>query len=441
MGKSLRIMAAVSLFLMSLFSTAWSDDYYIIGDADGNGSADIFDALTVAKYDAGLKSRYDFLYLASGDTDCNGKIDIFDALRIAEFDAKIITGFECIWSVAGDIPSYDPGSEPAYNDNTDFSLNTDHENPLLAVIKTDNGWVIEYFGTKNADGTVKSVNFICSKTPEGDTITNSLDDYGRIVQAGTGNGKIIIFDWKTRTISVADGFLPCPQTVESGSRDARESVNFSKEECKAFAENSDLLCMTSSSLASSNRNLWLKIAGYVMLNLGCPAIHTLLLEDICCVCQFSSEQAQRCYGGVGSKCDGINRFISPDGVPLFAPMRKNYNTCEVTGFMSAGSILHDICCLKHPNGAMCGNNINFLCNDDEDCCKEWKEAFANTSCSSVMNSPRQWEVTWGPYQCGNTGDNTDTKLFAPPVHVSIRNRMNRRNCVNLVAYPIQTVIR
>jgi len=42
-----------------------------------------------------LKSENDILCFSASDTDCNGKTDIFDALRIAEFDAGIVKSLDC----------------------------------------------------------------------------------------------------------------------------------------------------------------------------------------------------------------------------------------------------------------------------------------------------------------------------------------------------------
>ncbi|MCP4348077.1 MAG: VWA domain-containing protein [Desulfobacterales bacterium] len=64
------------------------------GDADGNGTVDIFDALTVAQYAAGLKTRDELAGFDMADTDGNGTVDIYDALRIAQYAVGLIPGFD-----------------------------------------------------------------------------------------------------------------------------------------------------------------------------------------------------------------------------------------------------------------------------------------------------------------------------------------------------------
>jgi hypothetical protein len=111
-------------------------------------------------------------------------------------------------------------------------------------------------------------------------------------------------------------------------------------------------------------------------------------------CDFTSNEdgkTERCYGGVGIQCDGVI------GV---APFDKDMKTCEVDGWVSAGSILHDSCCLRTNNtGYMC-RPYNLFTNT---CRKEWDEAVANTACIAV-GAWRMWPHTFGPYFDPNTGD-------------------------------------
>lgn len=112
-------------------------------------------------------------------------------------------------------------------------------------------------------------------------------------------------------------------------------------------------------------------------------------------CDFSKrEGSEICFGGIGSNCDGV---------AIFAPVKKNEDTCKVDGWISAGSILHDKCCLDT-------NNKGWFCpgpyqGDPNLCNQQWDEARSNTL-NSIGNiiSPRQWEHAFGPYPLGNTGD-------------------------------------
>ena len=65
------------------------------GDANNDGSVDIFDALSIAEYDAGTIPASALPCLAACDVVHSGTVDIFDALMIAEYDAGIITTLLC----------------------------------------------------------------------------------------------------------------------------------------------------------------------------------------------------------------------------------------------------------------------------------------------------------------------------------------------------------
>ena len=65
----------------------------VCGDADNNGTVDIFDALLIAEYDAYLKTEAQVPGFALCDVDNSGTVDIFDALKVAECDAGIISCF------------------------------------------------------------------------------------------------------------------------------------------------------------------------------------------------------------------------------------------------------------------------------------------------------------------------------------------------------------
>ncbi len=115
------------------------------------------------------------------------------------------------------------------------------------------------------------------------------------------------------------------------------------------------------------------------------------------LCDFSSEAGQeRCFGGIGPGCAGF---------PL--PFVKDDQTCLVAAWVSAGSILHDRCCLESLNtGYSCA--IPFL--GTNECKKEWSEAVQNVRCVAT----RAWQYALGPYPAGNTGDDTTRDLPAPP---------------------------
>jgi len=112
-------------------------------------------------------------------------------------------------------------------------------------------------------------------------------------------------------------------------------------------------------------------------------------------CDFSSDpDYERCFGGVGIQCEGI---------PLH-PFTKNENDCTVHGIMCVGSILHDQCCVDTNNtGFHCANPTK----GTTDCVDAWRQAKSDTLCG------RYWDVVFGPYPAGNTGDDTSKDLRAP----------------------------
>lgn len=92
-------------------------------------------------------------------------------------------------------------------------------------------------------------------------------------------------------------------------------------------------------------------------------------------------QAERCFGAVGSKCDGIAGFA-----------KTTNSNGSVNLFVSVGSIMHDNCCLANPAGKMCRGN-----NDDASgmCIKEWDKAVWNSA------DGRAWSQTFDPNQGGD----------------------------------------
>jgi glucuronoarabinoxylan endo-1,4-beta-xylanase len=65
----------------------------IIGDANGNGTVDIVDALLIAQYYVGLNPSG--FVAANADANCSGSIDIVDALLVAQYYVGLISSFPC----------------------------------------------------------------------------------------------------------------------------------------------------------------------------------------------------------------------------------------------------------------------------------------------------------------------------------------------------------
>ncbi len=64
-----------------------------LGDANGNGTTDIVDALLIAQYYVGLNPQG--FIAANADVNCSGGIDIVDALLVAQFYVGLISSFPC----------------------------------------------------------------------------------------------------------------------------------------------------------------------------------------------------------------------------------------------------------------------------------------------------------------------------------------------------------
>lgn len=108
-----------------------------------------------------------------------------------------------------------------------------------------------------------------------------------------------------------------------------------------------------------------------------------------------SGQWERCFGAVGSGCDGVNIL------GLGAPVVHNPNG-SITAHVSVGSIMHDNCCYANgPSARWClpGETANAgrVAYDESPaghaghCSAEWDKAVYN------MRDGRQWTWTFGPY--------------------------------------------
>ncbi|OGB32575.1 MAG: hypothetical protein A3F78_11235 [Burkholderiales bacterium RIFCSPLOWO2_12_FULL_61_40] len=97
---------------------------------------------------------------------------------------------------------------------------------------------------------------------------------------------------------------------------------------------------------------------------------------------------ERCFGGIGPGCDGA---------PLAGTQAQSNGTTRA--HVAVGSILHDNCCVRNPDGFMCGGNQNNIAdpgqlvgmNDGLACAKEWRKAVYNT------RDNRKWLFDFGPY--------------------------------------------
>lgn len=120
-----------------------------------------------------------------------------------------------------------------------------------------------------------------------------------------------------------------------------------------------------------------------------------------------SGQWERCFGAVGSGCDGVNI------AGLGAPVTRNRDG-SFTAHVSVGSIMHDNCCYANgPSARWCKPNETAdpgrVAYDESPaghaghCSAEWDKAVYN------MRDGRQWTHTFGPYGPEGGDDITPVK--------------------------------
>ncbi len=97
----------------------------------------------------------------------------------------------------------------------------------------------------------------------------------------------------------------------------------------------------------------------------------LLLLGVFAIPVFAkSIQKQNCFGAVGKQCavpGSVKGKPSPLNMVACSKVEKGQTNC----WISPGSIEHDNCCLKHPNGVMCSSETK----NDGSCAKEWEEVY------------------------------------------------------------------
>ncbi|MGQ0708264.1 MAG: hypothetical protein ACT4NV_00785 [Rhodoferax sp.] len=106
-------------------------------------------------------------------------------------------------------------------------------------------------------------------------------------------------------------------------------------------------------------------------------------------------QPERCFGGIGPGCGGA---------PLAGV--ENQPNGTVRTYVAVGSILHDNCCVRNPDGFMCGGSQNNFAdlaqlagvNDGLACAKEWRKAVYNN------RDGRKWRFDFGPYTDADLSD-------------------------------------
>ena len=106
----------------------------------------------------------------------------------------------------------------------------------------------------------------------------------------------------------------------------------------------------------------------------------------------SGTVVEQCFGGVGSKCEGVL---------LAAPAGKRKPDGTQILYVSVGSIAHDNCCLKSPDGWSC-QDLELGTDWNRNCMGEWIKA---VNSSGIPR--RHWKAKnppFGPYSLNNYSD-------------------------------------
>ncbi|MFA4829423.1 MAG: hypothetical protein WC855_02115 [Thermodesulfovibrionales bacterium] len=108
-------------------------------------------------------------------------------------------------------------------------------------------------------------------------------------------------------------------------------------------------------------------------------------------------EVQQCFGAIGNGCDGGSNVA----VNLLVPEGERKADGTIIQWVAVGSILHDNCCIDHPNDGQHCNGYNATqegWSDDKPCVKEWRKAAYNS------RDGRKWKASFGPYTKKNVSD-------------------------------------
>jgi hypothetical protein len=107
---------------------------------------------------------------------------------------------------------------------------------------------------------------------------------------------------------------------------------------------------------------------------------------------FPNGKKERCFGAVGIGCDG-------DGAQGWVvPQARAIGDGNYRQWVNVGSIAHDSCCAKNPNGAHCSSDDPSDGGDDRACAIEWRKAVYN------WRDKRSWEQDFGSYKSSEDSD-------------------------------------
>jgi hypothetical protein len=111
--------------------------------------------------------------------------------------------------------------------------------------------------------------------------------------------------------------------------------------------------------------------------------------------------AERCFGAIGQACKSQAEWGIFNVPPINFPVAEVASDCRIQERVSVGSIAHDTCCERNPDGLYCKNDPGDRLQDeisDLPCHREWRKAVYDSI------EGRNWTVTFGPYYQGGNGD-------------------------------------
>ena len=90
---------SVCLCIFNCYIDIVAEDYFLSGDADGDGAVNIKDATAIQKHSAGIITLAQSNEV-SADTDGNASVNVKDATAIQKHIANIETGLDIGWYLA-----------------------------------------------------------------------------------------------------------------------------------------------------------------------------------------------------------------------------------------------------------------------------------------------------------------------------------------------------
>jgi len=118
------------------------------------------------------------------------------------------------WSIGTPLSPFDTSVLPNLDQKMKVLPNTSLSDSLLYTLQTTNGGTIRYFGDKSDKGSHLSVKVVCMGTTSAQEIVILVDNLGHPTHISRGDGKLIQFDWNSRTVIESNGSISCDEATK-----------------------------------------------------------------------------------------------------------------------------------------------------------------------------------------------------------------------------------